>query len=303
MAITFKKKADATEQKALTPTEVDELLKKEAKHGYEYLEKVLPSNEGLPIPTIELSPEEKKHRQSYQRLYALPDHIRTDLDSMVYDEDVSAADIARKLQNTYNVLTNITVSTLSQQIHKYRSDLKSLAKMKKMSSEHIKRIRKGKAVKEGTKTTKEKELEEEEKHAYKLLKKLNSNVDVVHTLEETLAIQWQRVQKLKDVEKNMPLTMDKMGKEIKLFSELLSQLSRLQMDTGILRKIDPKLRVQFELPEELRNYEARVQTTRTLQYMTIKALDIINGNGSLEGITEEDLMSGLDLIDGEVIDV
>lgn len=68
------------------------------------------------------------------------------------------------------------------------------------------------------------------------LKKDDPKVDVLDAVTELVRLQQYRVQKMYDLEHNMPTLLGSLRKEVKQLSDLLKQLSDLQFDLGLAQR-------------------------------------------------------------------
>jgi hypothetical protein len=120
-----------------------------------------------------------------------------------------------------------------------------------------------------------------------ILADLEEKFDVMLELQQLCMAQKGRVSKMLVREQSLPTLITSLSADIRLYKDTLSELARLQMETGLLRRVSRK----FDMTAHLRDTDGAkyVEDSRTV-------------NQQLAMATQQALMElGLgDVIDGEV---
>lgn len=215
------------------------------------------------IPGIDTE-EGMKLRKSYSRLFALGEDRIAKVEAMLKKK--SSMEVVNMLQNEWHVFNDITPQTLAKQLQRFKNDVIDFKKNLKKAAKSDPAV------------------------ANNILRRMTNSLDTIGTYEQLIEIQSQRLNGLLEKEKGLNgLTMDVVRKEIYLMRDLLSDLGYLQMNTGIMRKVDPKVKLQLELPEELRKFDAHVEQGRHLQRAAALALKFLNEGGEIEDATFEEM--------------
>jgi hypothetical protein len=127
---------------------------------------------------------------------------------------------------------------------------------------------------------------------------LEQVLNPVQALEQVIAHQLERVNKLKATEEKMPTLMDSQTKNITALGDMLFKLAALHMDIGLLRKVPHKTEV-IMTPEQQQFYSG-LKTAKQIEEAKVEVLQFLHSQGvavpdsSLQSIAAE----GGDDIDG-----
>jgi hypothetical protein len=113
-------------------------------------------------------------------------------------------------------------------------------------------------------------------HVQKLVRvasQLQASVDVLKEMEWAVQVQLRRVRKLKKLEKvNKNSIYKEMDDNLYLLMHQLTQLGKLQMDVGILKKVPKKIQLSGELTEEEMHFVEKAKLHAEEQTMTAEAV-------------------------------
>lgn len=115
---------------------------------------------------------------------------------------------------------------------------------------------------------------------------ISSDVDIGKELVDVINLQKGRVAKLATKEKNMPLILGALSKEIKLLTECLGAYHRFKVDLGMMDRIkDGGPLVQMNVLQSVQNYNMDVQSKSEVAKATEQALKVL-GNPTID-VTDE----------------
>lgn len=121
--------------------------------------------------------------------------------------------------------------------------------------------------------------------------KMENALKPVDALEALIIKQLKRVEKMEQVEAKMPTLMDSQTKNMMLLHNMLKDMSVLQMQLGILRRV-PKKDNQGTTKEEM-DFVNNLKLNEVPREATINALEFLSSNGLL-GDFEKDLDDAAD---------
>lgn len=121
--------------------------------------------------------------------------------------------------------------------------------------------------------------------------KMENALKPVDALENLIIKQLKRVEKMEQVEAKMPTLMDSQTKNMMLLHNMLKDMSVLQMQLGILRRV-PKKDNQGTTKEEM-DFVNNLKLNEVPREATINALEFLSSNGLL-GDFEKDLDDAAD---------
>lgn len=121
--------------------------------------------------------------------------------------------------------------------------------------------------------------------------KMENALKPVDALENLIIKQLKRVEKMEQVEAKMPTLMDSQTKNMMLLHNMLKDMSVLQMQLGILRRV-PKKDNQGTTKEEM-DFVNNLKLNEVPREATLNALEFLSSNGLL-GDFEKDLDDAAD---------
>jgi hypothetical protein len=136
-------------------------------------------------------------------------------------KNTSAPKVVAKIQEEWKLLTDMKPGTLQKQLVRYKKD-------KITPHLHSKVL-----IPSDTKGT------EDKVDTLTIFTPVDKRIDAHTALTELVEMQMMRMQKLYNKEHGAPLLFDAMRKEMGLMKDLLNQLSDLQFDLGLLKKVAP----------------------------------------------------------------
>lgn len=213
----------------------------------------------------------KGYTYKYKRLYDLGTDRMGIIDSMLTKGD-STMSVAEHVQFEWNACTSVKLATLDKQISRYRKDVLH-PRLAKAATD---------ASKKNTSITKE-------------MKTFNDQVDVIQFLNESLNMQWARIQKLyaKEAAKGPDGKIDpNINKELRPFTDMCRVLAGLQLETGAVRRVPKQVQGFWQQLTTDEVKEFRLEMTQNDE--TLKSLGIIKN--VLQEAAEE-------IIDGEYVPV
>jgi hypothetical protein len=142
----------------------------------------------------------------------LPDELVAKIDSRLTSGEPARA-IAAWLQSEAQVLTEVKPDTLKKSLERYREGhLRNKVLARITEAQHT-----------------------------KALKTVQKRLNAMDELEEMVVIQRSRVDKMLLMEKDKPILLKSTTDEIRLLKEMLVDLGRVQMDTGVLARATRKV--------------------------------------------------------------
>lgn len=217
-------------------------------------------------PPIE---QPKGYTYKYKRLYDLGSDRLGIIDSMLTNGD-SPATVAEHIQVDWGQCQTVKLATLQKQITRYRADV--LEPKLVLAAEA--------AVEKGTTTTVG-------------MAKMRDTVDVMEKLNESINMQWTRIQKAykKELLKGDTGKLDPdINKELRPFTDMCRVLAGLQLETGVVRRVPKQVQGFFQQLDTTELQEFRLEMTQNDE--TLKSLGIIKG--VLQDAAQE-------IIDGELV--
>lgn len=106
---------------------------------------------------------------------------------------------------------------------------------------------------------------------------LEQVLNPVQALEQVIAHQITRVNKLKTTEEKMPTLMDSQTKNLQALSDMLFKLAALHMDIGLLRKVPHKTEVVMT-PEQQQFYSG-LKTAKQVEGAKVEVLQFLHSQG------------------------
>ena len=209
-------------------------------------------------------------KNKYKRLYDLGADRMAVIDMMLTNGDLSSA-VAERIQVEWNEYVSVKTATLEKQISRYRSDIVEprLVMAAEIASAS------GVAVSKG-------------------MKKFREQVDVMDRLNQSINMQWARIEKAYATELlNKEGKLDpNINKELRPFTEMCRVLAGLQLETGIVRRIPKQVQGFFQQLDSSELLEFRVEMTQN--DTTLKAL------ATLKQVIQD---AAGDIIDGDYLPV
>lgn len=103
----------------------------------------------------------------------------------------------------------------------------------------------------------------------------------VNALEQVIAHQMARVEKLKETEGKMPTLLDSQTKNLTALSDMLFKLAALHLDVGLLRKVPQKHNVTMTAEQQA--FVSSLEVTNTVNKAKMNVLALLANNGVLQG--------------------
>ena len=192
------------------------------------------------------------YNYKYKRLYDLGDDRMGVIESLLTQGD-STMSVAEKIQFEWNQCKHVKIGTLDKQLQRYRKDILEPRLVAAANN----------ATKNGTVVTKE-------------MKAFKEGVDVQHMLEESVTMQWARIQKAyaKEAGKGADGKLDPaINKELRPFTDMCRVLANLQLETGVLRRVPKQVQGFFQQLSGDEVQEFRLEMTSNDE--TLKSLGLI----------------------------
>ncbi len=205
----------------------------------------------------------------YKRLYDLGSDRLGIIDSMLTNGD-SPAIVAAHIQDDWGQCLTVKPGTLEKQVLRYRTDV--LEPKLVMAAEA--------AVEKGTLNTES-------------MSKFRETVDVMEKLNESINMQWARIQKAyaKELLKGDKGKLDpSINKELRPFTDMCRVLAGLQLETGVVRRVPKQVQGFFQQLDTTELQDFRLEMSQNDE--TLKSLGLIKN--ILQDATNE-------IIDGELI--
>lgn len=215
--------------------------------------KKAPGKKPLPKPKDEISVHSSApKRTAFGRLMTSigPDYMPL-VESRLLNGD-SAESIAKTIKLEWKLCADMKLSNLVVQLNKYRRD--NLLGRLQYLSEH--------------------------QNKSDSLHKFGEKVDVLENLTTLVELQQGRVSKAMRAEdaNNPMLPLSRSTKfEVQLLGNLYKQLSDLQMDLGLLRKVPAKLQIEGGAARAQQALEQAMQRSSRVEQALSKAFDVIDG--------------------------
>jgi len=188
-------------------------------------------------------------KYKYKRLYDLGADRMAIIDMMLTNGDLSSA-VAERIQVEWKEYPSVKVATLEKQISRYRADIVEPRLV--MAAEHAEAA--GVSVSQG-------------------MKKFRDQVDVMDRLNQSINMQWARIEKAYAVEakqgKDAKLDPN-INKELRPFTDMCRVLAGLQLETGVVRRVPKQVQGFFQQLDSNELQEFRVEMTTNDD--TLKAL-------------------------------
>jgi hypothetical protein len=258
-----------------------------------------------------MAPPVKKLEEKFSPLLTLPDDKREFINNLIFVEN-KITEAIKVLQQDYGIYQNYKPDTLRIYLHKYKKEAK----------DHWHKFHLGQTVHHSQ------ELPEELKkdlpaaigdpkimkwvpyaQVKVLLAEALTKFDSMNELERLALIQYDRVSKVLENEKNLPTEYkDKQGVtryvtglskegryEIELLNRMFTNIITLQMDLGIRHKVEkPQNHLHIDLNTQHQQLISDFETMRKLTSVTAEALEMMTANTrgttptALEGTFESD---------------
>lgn len=203
----------------------------------------------------------------YKRLYDLGSDRMGVIDTML-TEGKSTLAVAEHIQFEWNACTSVKIGTLEKQLLRYRKDI--------LEPKLV--LAANRASDEGTTITAQ-------------MGKFSEQVDVMDKLNESITMQWARIQKMyaREAAKGDAGKIDpNINKELRPFTDMCRVLAGLQLETGVVRRVPKQVQGFFQQLTSDEVQEFRLEMTSNDE--TLKSLGII------KDVLQE---AGSKIIDGE----
>lgn len=213
----------------------------------------------------------KGYSYKYKRLYDLGSDRMDAIDNMLTKGESPMA-VAEHIQFEWNQCTSVKITTLEKQIHRYRKDIHEPRLIAAANA----------AAEKSTTISKE-------------LKAYNDQVDVMDKLNESINMQWARIQKayVKEASKGADGKLDPtINKELRPFTDMCRVLAGLQLETGVVRRVPKQVQGFWQQLTSDEVQEFRLEMTQNDE--TLKSLGVI------KDVLQE---AAVEIIDGEYLPV
>lgn len=156
------------------------------------------------------------HGEAFGLIKALGEDVMAEIDTRLMDGE-SGYKVAAWLQDERKMLTGVKPDTIRKTIERYRQKELREKTFKRISEIH-------KNVSFGT---------------------IATRINALSSLEEITLVQRARVGKMLALEEGKPMVIGATSDEIKLLRDLLSDLARLQLETGVLNRANKTVKGQY----------------------------------------------------------
>lgn len=218
-----------------------------------------------------MAEQPKGYAYKYKRLYDLGSDRMDAIDSALTKGETTMA-VAEKIQFEWNQCTSVKIGTLDKQISRYRKDILEPRLIAAANA----------AADKSTSISKE-------------LKAYNEQVDVMDKLNDSITMQWARIQKAyaKEAGKGPDGKLDPtINKELRPFTDMCRVLAGLQLETGVVRRVPKQVQGFWQQLTSDEVQEFRLEMTQNDD--TLKSL------GMIKDVLQE---AAQEIIDGEYVPV
>lgn len=190
----------------------------------------------------------------YARLYALgPD--RLDRINMMMMQDTTIAEVADVICDEWGFYADER-EALEKQLQRYR--------LEQIDSNLAARARNAERTDTGR----------------RLVQYREEQLDIMKEMRDGIAVQKRRINKFLDREENLPIPLNAVKFEMKLYVDMLKEYARLQLETGLLRRAPKQVSGSFHIDEEngTLEFEAEIKTNAELRRATRDIMEILEGD-------------------------
>lgn len=202
----------------------------------------------------------KTGSHGFKRIFALGEEKVTYINARLI-EGMTTEALAKEIQNKWGYFKDVSLIALGKQLRRYRDTFIAIRK-DSMGFTNVSKVAQDEA-----KVT---------------LERMKQTIQVVDELEEVVLLQKNRVMKTYGAEQGMPagILNHRLNNEIRLYVDALTRLSTLQMDLGILQRIDPQqdTHVHIELNMKEHDLFRSYSQNATLHGVTIEALEHLSAS-------------------------
>lgn len=210
-------------------------------------------------------------QHKFKRLYDLGADRMAVIDMMLTNGD-STQKVVEKIQIDWNECAGVKSPTLDKQLQRYRKNIVEPRLIIATENAHAA----GVATSEG-------------------MKKFRDQVDVMDKLNQSINMQWSRIEKAyakEQLKGNTGKLDPNLSKELRPFTDMCRVLSALQLETGVVRRIPKQVQGFFQQLDSNELQEFRIEMTTNDD--TLKAL------ATLKQVIQE---AAGEIIDGDYLPV
>lgn len=160
---------------------------------------------------------------------------------------LSTRKVAQRIQDEWGLLKDIKVETLAKKVLRYKVDIMD----HHLQTEVVVKSNAEGAPKDTTET-----------HKIKRIFRKSAKIDVLEELEELVKFQMHRVERIAALEDPMPTVLKQTREEVRELSNLLKQMSELQMDVGLMNRVPHKVRGKIDLQAPVQREEENLLRER-----------------------------------------
>ncbi len=210
-------------------------------------------------------------KYKYKRLYDLGADRMAMIDMMLTNGELASA-VAERIQVEWKEYGSVKVATLEKQIARYKADIVEPRLV--LAAEN--------AAASGVSTS-------------QAMKKFREQVDVMERLNQSINMQWARIEKayaVEDAKGNLGKLDPNINKELRPFTDMCRVLAGLQLETGVVRRVPKQVQGFFQQLDsnELQEFRVEMTTNDT----TLKAL------ATLKQVIQE---AAGEIIDGDYLPI
>jgi hypothetical protein len=107
-------------------------------------------------------------------------------------------------------------------------------------------------------------------------------LDPVNGLRLVVEMQMARVNKLAKVEDKLPTLMDAQTKNLQLLADMLTNMTRIQLEIGLIKRVATKIEFSSDVTEEQQSYVDGLTIMERERDATVAALHLLRQAGAID---------------------